>query len=187
MCFKSDIKSRRVQRLCGSSPFPCSLQPLKFIVAGRYGSYMRSAMECRGQGHGADPADVLFECFNIFDSVEALTNCSFDCQDGGRVESDYSKPSPPLAEHQQTIGRASKLLCITILYSAKKHPMEEEKRNNPVRAQELLAEALYNQSLGTEGPEDLAAARAVVAHALSLFTTRTRKIVDGSASHCIEP
>ena len=71
-CYEPDGESRRAHRLCCPILFPRSLQPLKFIVAGKYGSYMRSAIECSGQGRGADPADVLFECFNIFDSVDQL-------------------------------------------------------------------------------------------------------------------
>ena len=102
----------------------------------------------------------------MFDSVEALTNCNFGCQDGGRVESNDSKP--PAAEHQQTIGGVSKSSSITSLHGAKEHPVDREKINDPIWALELLAEALHDQCFGTEGPEDLAAARALVAHALSL-------------------
>lgn len=46
--------------------------------------------------------------------------------------------------------------------------MDEEKINDPMRTLKLLAEAPHNQSVGTEGPEDQAAALAMVAHALSL-------------------
>ena len=87
-------------------------------------------MECSGQSRVADPADVLFECTNMLDSVEALTNYNFGCQDGGRVESNDSKP--PAAEHQQTIGGVSKSSSITSLHGAKEHPVDGEKINDPI-------------------------------------------------------
>lgn len=81
-------------------------------------------MECSGQSRVADPADVLFECTNMLDSVEALTNYNFGCQDGGRVESNDSK--------QQTIGGVSKSSSITSLHGAKEHPVDGEKINDPI-------------------------------------------------------